>query len=544
MTKKILGIFTLFVFLILVPILCSAQELVILHANDTHSHLYPFGPEKWGGIARVSHLIEKARHDNGGNILALHAGDAFVGTFAFNKYLGYAELKMMEEMYDVWCLGNHEFDLGPDNLGAILAGIPSGGSPITLPTLCANVDWPKGHPLEQFVSPHMILSRNGVRIGLIGVVTTDPFNYSAEVNAMLRDPYEAAGRSAQILRSRGCDLVICLSHLGKLQDEYGLSQVPGIDIIVGGHSHDAIPEPELVNGKIIVQAGAFNRYLGELKVQVDRGRGRVEVIDYSLHEITRDMKKDLHLLNQLRELKLGIESDPRFGKVYTEHVATAKWDLEQVSEPDDPFRDTALGNLIADAIVDAVKSAGFQLPGGYPLIAFEANGFIAHRIYKGKVVGNDILRAVPYGYDPVSGLNSKIKLALLAGAQILAGLEFSTMVVEYTDELSLQASGITFAYDSSKPAVTEEELLGGEISRIDPSSILIHGDPIDPEGLYWVACDELLLNFLTSMNLLPFEEVDTGMYLYNVVQDYMKKLTVLRYTSEGRIVDTALLIER
>lgn len=541
MTKKILGIFTLFVFLILVPILCSAQELVILHANDTHSHLYPFGPEKWGGIARVSHLIEKARHDNGGNILALHAGDAFVGTFAFNKYLGYAELKMMEEMYDVWCLGNHEFDLGPDNLGAILAGIPSGGSPITLPTLCANVDWPKGHPLEQFVSPHMILSRNGVRIGLIGVVTTDPFNYSAEVNAMLRDPYEAAGRSAQILRSRGCDLVICLSHLGKLQDEYGLSQVPGIDIIVGGHSHDAIPEPELVNGKIIVQAGAFNRYLGELKVQVDRGRGRVEVIDYNLHEITRDMKKDLHLLNQLRELKLGIESDPRFGKVYTEHVATAKWDLEQVSEPDDPFRDTALGNLIADAIMDAVKSAGFQLPGGYPLIAFEANGFIAHRIYKGKVVGNDILRAVPYGYDPVSGLNSKIKLALLAGAQILAGLEFSTMVVEYTDELSLQASGITFAYDSSKPAVTEEELLGGEISRIDPSSILIHGDPIDPEGLYWVACDELLLNFLTSMNLLPFEEVDTGMYLYNVVQDYMKKLTVLRYTSEGRIVDTALL---
>jgi 5'-nucleotidase/UDP-sugar diphosphatase len=541
MTKKTYVTLTLFIFLFFVPFLCFSQELVIFHANDTHSHLFPFGPGKWGGIARISHLIEKARHANGGNILALHSGDAFVGSFAFNKYLGYAELKLMEGMYDAWCLGNHEFDLGPDNLAGILAGLTSGGSPVVLPTLCANIKFPQGHPIRQFVRPHMIISKAGLRIGLIGVVTTDPFNYSDEVNAMLRDPFEAAGKSAQILRGRGCDIVICLSHLGKLQDEYGLSQVPGIDIIVGGHSHDPIPEPEFVNGKIIVQAGAFSRYLGELKVHVDRGRGRMDVLDYRLHEIDSGIRKDGRLLGQLKELKSGIEVDPRFGKVYTEHVATAKWNLEQESEPDDPYRDTALGNLITDALQDAVESSGLQLPGGYPLIAFEANGYIAHRIYKGKVVGNDVLRAVPYGYDPISGLNSKVKVVLLAGAQILAGLEFSTMIVEYTDELSLQASGITFAYDSSKPAVTEEELLEGKISRIAPTSILIGGEPINPEGVYWVVLDELLLNFLTSMNLLPFEEIETGMFLYDVVKNYMKKLKVLRYESEGRIIDRALI---
>lgn len=541
MTKKTYVTLTLFIFLFFVPFLCFSQELVIFHANDTHSHLFPFGPGKWGGIARISHLIEKARHANGGNILALHSGDAFVGSFAFNKYLGYAELKLMEGMYDAWCLGNHEFDLGPDNLAGILAGLTSGGSPVVLPTLCANIKFPQGHPIRQFVRPHMIISKAGLRIGLIGVVTTDPFNYSDEVNAMLRDPFEAAGKSAQILRGRGCDIVICLSHLGKLQDEYGLSQVPGIDIIVGGHSHDPIPEPEFVNGKIIVQAGAFSRYLGELKVHVDRGRGRMDVLDYRLHEIDSGIRKDGRLLGQLKELKSGIEADPRFGKVYTEHVATAKWNLEQESEPDDPYRDTALGNLITDALQDAVESSGLQLPGGYPLIAFEANGYIAHRIYKGKVVGNDVLRAVPYGYDPISGLNSKVKVVLLAGAQILAGLEFSTMIVEYTDELSLQASGITFAYDSSKPAVTEEELLEGKISRIAPTSILIGGEPINPEGVYWIVLDELLLNFLTSMNLLPFEEIETGMFLYDVVKNYMKKLKVLRYESEGRIIDRALI---
>lgn len=78
MTKKTFGTLTLFILLLFVPLLCSAQELVIFHINDTHSHLYPFGPGKWGGIARVSHLIEKARHANGSNILALHSGDVFV----------------------------------------------------------------------------------------------------------------------------------------------------------------------------------------------------------------------------------------------------------------------------------------------------------------------------------------------------------------------------------------------------------------------------------------------------------------------------------
>ncbi len=84
-------------------------------------------------------------------------------------------------------------------------------------------------------------------------------------------------------------------------------------------------------------------------------------------------------------------------------------------------------------------------------------------------------------------------------------------------------------------------IFSGKISRIDPTSILISGEPINPEGLYWVVLDELLLNFLTSMNLLPFEEIETEMFLYNVVKDYMKKLKVLRYESEGRIIDVAKL---
>jgi 5'-nucleotidase len=123
----------------------QAEELVILHTNDTHSNLFPFGPHnQYGGIARMSTMIKNRRAANT-NVLALHAGDVFVGTFAFNKYLGYPEFKIMEGLYDAMCLGNHEFDLEPDVLGYVLAGnnpvegVPFGPA-VSLPILSANVD--------------------------------------------------------------------------------------------------------------------------------------------------------------------------------------------------------------------------------------------------------------------------------------------------------------------------------------------------------------------------------------------------------------------
>ena len=96
-------------------------SLTILHTNDTHSTLFPFGPlDDWGGIARMSEKIKELRSKSE-NVLVLNAGDVFVGTFEFNKYLGYPELKIMEGLYDAMCLGNHEFDLGPTRCWACSA---------------------------------------------------------------------------------------------------------------------------------------------------------------------------------------------------------------------------------------------------------------------------------------------------------------------------------------------------------------------------------------------------------------------------------------
>jgi hypothetical protein len=138
-------------------------------------------------------------------------------------------------------------------------------------------------------------------------------------------------------------------------------------------------------------------------------------------------------------------------------------------------------------------------------------------------------------------LGFKIKSVLLAGVQILAGLEYTLSHVEYTDELAMQVSGLTFEYDSNKDPVPTDGLKEGQLSRLDPYSVKVNGAPLDPYGAYWVAMNEQLVSLLGSAGLVPLAEMETGLFEYNLVRDFMRRLRFLAYTSEGRIIDTAFL---
>jgi 2',3'-cyclic-nucleotide 2'-phosphodiesterase/3'-nucleotidase/5'-nucleotidase len=230
--------------------------------------------------------------------------------------------------------------------------------------------------------------------------------------------------------------------------------------------------------------------------------------------------------------------DPRFGPVYTQRVARAPWNLPEKWDLSRPERDTPLGNLVADAIRTRVTAAGFPAD-----LALEANGYITYKIHQGKVVANDILRSVPYGYDPASGFGFKLDVVLLAGLQIVAGLEYSVSMAEYVDDLSMQVSGLTFEYDSTKAPMGPEQLIYNlthgvmEWGRVNPFSIKVNETPIDFAGTYWVALNEQLHRFLLANGLAPYAEMQTGLFEYEAVRDYMAKLGVLNYRIEGRIVD-------
>jgi 5'-nucleotidase/UDP-sugar diphosphatase len=526
MSRKFLSVLVLSVFLVSVPFLsCGQKTLTILHTNDTHSALFPFGPQDYyGGIARMSTLIKSLKSKNA-NVLVLNAGDVFVGSFAFNRYLGYPELKIMQNLYDAMELGNHEFDLGIDALTGIVSGVIPNDTPITMPLLCANINLSAFPLLANFVKPSITKEIGGMKIGIIGVINTDAQNYSPDIAALLTDPFNAAGVEAATLRGQGCQIVICVSHLGKMYEVAGLSQVPGIDIVIGGHSHDALTAPIIAGGKIIVQAGEYGMYLGELKVNFDGSA--VTLKNYVLHKVNGKVNKDPKLLNTLNKLRTGIVQ--AFGPVYTSHVATADWLIDNEWQEGSSYRDTPLGNLGADGIRWGVQQNGHTVD-----MALDVIGYIVNRLYKGKVVGNDILRVVPYGYDQATGLGFKIDIVELDGATLLALLEYSVSMVEYTRDLCLDVSGITFHYDSSKPAAPL-----GQISRLDPASVLINGQPINPATLYKIAISNQVYNTLLGLGVTPASHTETGLFEYNLVRDFAHNLNHIRYQSEGRIIDTA-----
>jgi 5'-nucleotidase len=434
-------------------------------------------------------------------------------------------------------------------LAGVLSGQIAGAAPVNLPILCANVDFTgtpfSAPPLQGMIQPSIIKTVGGVTVGLFGLVTQEPQNYSADVNARFTHPYEdtnnplntlwafAAGIAGG-LKAQGCDIVVCVSHLGTSLDVMGLSQVPYVDVIIGGHSHDVYGAPKIVVRQsdganvIIVQAGYFGLYLGELKLNI--GSKGVTVDSWTLHRLDGRIKEDPQVRGAVNKVRAGVVSDPRFGPVYSQIVATALRDILKNWPATGPNRDGALGNLVTDAIRKRLTKAGFQVDCALDVLGYEGGD-----IFAGKVVGNNILRAVPYGYDQATGLDFKVVIVPLPGSLLLGGLEYAADMVTLTTDLAIQASGLTYTYDSSKPPV--ENL--GEISRIDPTSVLVGGKPINPDGYYFVAMSDQVFNFLNALTNGALQSYPTDLNEYTLVRDYMRSLRFVYYKSEGRINDTA-----
>jgi 5'-nucleotidase / UDP-sugar diphosphatase len=569
---KVLGVLVLVLGLAVIG-LAQTKTLTILHTNDTHSAMLPFthepypSPFAWlwpdhrkgwadefrgpggfdrdyAGIARMATLIKQIRMTKR-NVLAFHSGDVFVGSFMFNEFLGNPELKIMEGLYDVMTPGNHEFDLGISTLEHILYGEFPGMAPVTLPMVNANYNFEAVGPypasrLAGLMPDHIIKTIDGIKVGIFGMGNEDPTNFQAEMIARFQGTdeklYVCAATQAGSLRAAGCQVVICLSHLGTMYDTELLSQVPGIDIIVGGHSHDLFDKAVLRNGKIIVQAGSHGRWLGELRVSVD-ARGKVRFLNWRTHELDKTVRPDPEVKAQLDMLQGIVEADPRFGLVFTEPVAYAVRNIDNDWPARGPNRDAALGILVADAIKSALLAAASpSLP---PVdCVLDPMGYTEFGIPAGKIVGNDILRAVPYGYDPASGLGFKLVVVPLDGQTILGLLEYTLTYIEYTRSLCVQPSGLTFAYDSSKPPAAGL----GQISRLDPMSVKI-GDEYVAANLakpYFIGMTDQVFKFLNTLTQGQISlKFDSGILEYNAVRDYVQSLGFVKYVSEGRVKDTA-----
>jgi 5'-nucleotidase/UDP-sugar diphosphatase len=502
----------------------QVDTLTILHLGDTHSHLTPYGPKDsdgnptLGGMARLATLIGMTRMSEP-NVMLFHSGDLFVGDFMFQEYVGVAELEIMKAMqYDALELGNHEFDLYPSTLEYVLnqADFPDQGFPV----LCANLDMSNDPTLGYFVKPYIIKEIGGLRIGIFGLLTELTNQISNPTPLTVLPPLSEAPRWVDTLRTgHDCDLVILLSHLGVFEDQMLASTVGGIDIILGGHTHTTLPEPIQIGNTLIAHAGEFAGHLG--KLQIITQDGAIQSWSYNLMNVDSSIPAEPNLAGMIDYLVTGVEADPRFGPVYTQTIATAATDIWK-SLGEGVVKDNALGNMVADAIRGIT---GTQ-------IAIQPQGFIAENICSGPVKGNEIFRAVPYGFDQQTGLGLKLVTFETDGMSIMAGLEFAAYNLPYVEDFFLHGSNLSYAYTSN--------LDPG--SRVDYSSIMVDGQPINPFGTYTVVTEDAVVPFFS---LVPGFNVNnlvmTGLSLYNVVRDYMIDNSPVSYYAEGRVIDLALL---
>ena len=265
------------------------KRLVILHTNDTHSTIEPF-PSKhskfpnMGGVSKRHTILQKIRSEEE-HVLLLDAGDIFQGTPYFNTFNGELEMKLMSLLqYDAATMGNHDFDIG-------LEGFLNAQQFANFPFLCANYDFSETI-LSGKTKAYHIFHKAGIKIGVFGVgvalkglVSEDKYG-----NTRYLDPISTANKIASELKSKSCDLVICLSHLGFEYENKNINsdrklaaETENIDIILGGHTHTFFDKPlVLKNSKnkdvLVNQVGWGGVYLGRIDIDVESGFFQAEKI--------------------------------------------------------------------------------------------------------------------------------------------------------------------------------------------------------------------------------------------------------------------------
>lgn len=390
-----------------------AEKLRILHTNDMHAHLEPFvnkAGEFRGGFARLATLANRERAGADWSLL-LNAGDSFQGTPYYNFFHGEAEIRCMSLMgFDAMAVGNHEFDDGPVNL------LRQVGAFADFPIVCANITVPvwmveraamaatgpelpppiasdappeaPDAPRQGLGPPFIVRDFGPLQVAIVGVTTENLPQIVARRNLEGVDvaPVEATLRRVVPEARKRADLVVVTSHCGLQVDSLLARRVPGIDVIVGSHDHQALHQPVLIpnpkarnglGGVLLVEAGSWAEYLGRLDLDVDLPSGRIAAWSGELLPVTDDLEESPAVSALVRRYKA--ELDPLVNEIIGQCPVAMPNDSVLVTE-------TALGNWVADRMREAAHTD----------IAFQNGGGIRSNLAAGPVRVADIYKVLPF----------------------------------------------------------------------------------------------------------------------------------------------------
>lgn len=505
--------------------------LHVLHINDLHSRIEAVNAfdstcsaedaaenKCFGGVARVATKIRELRDSlkaAGQNVIVLDAGDQFQGSLFYSTYKGAVEAEFMEKIgFDVMAVGNHEFDDGPEGLAAFL-------DKVTFPVISGNIDVSQSNVLKDRVKNHVVLEVGGEKIGIISALATDTVETSSPGEAVIfSDEIDSLKADVAALEAEGVTKIIALNHVGYVKDQAIAAAVPGVDAVVGGHSHTYLSAtdpkragayPTWVSQESgamvpVVQAYAYSKYVGHLELTFDDSGalvyagGNTIVLDASVTPDPEIEARVKELGGPIEELKAKVVADA------AAEIDGSRENCRQV--------ECAMGNLVADAMLDRVKDQGVT-------VAIANGGGLRASIDAGPVTMGEVLTVLPF--------QNTLATFTATGEMIVAALENGVSQIEDGAGRFPQVAGLKYTFDPAQPA-------GSRVSEVMVN-----------EGGNWVAID-LAKEYLAVTNNYvrgggdgyrmfrsAKDAYDFGPDLADVTAEYLAKIGPYTPALDGRI---------
>lgn len=517
-------------------------KLSVMHVNDTHARVDQF-PKLMTAV--------KEQRAKTPDALLLHAGDVFSGTLYFNEFEGQADLPFLNALkFDAITLGNHEFDLGssPEGHKALAEFIKAAHFPV----VSANTDFSKealftgmfsdlvsSEPENGKIYAGMIKEINGEQVGIFGLTTAETKDIASPGSIVFENYIDEAKKAVKAFEDKGVDKIIAVTHLGfddnpaYDNDQILAKSVPGIDIIVGGHSHTELKEPFIVDTNtvgekkdltLIVQAKEYVGFLGTLNVEFDeqgvivKHEGQlINVGDYAEDE------EGLKLLAPFKE-KVEEVSTSEIGLKLAESLVNPRAsDENPVSVRNS---ETVLGNIITDGMLAKAKDYTSKKV----IMAMQNGGGIREAIPAGNVTTGQVITVLPFG--------NTLALMDVTGAELKAAFEHSVKEAPKENGGFLHISGAKLEYDSTKEVGSRVVSL-----KYFDETTNAYVDVAD-NTTYTVATNAFTAKGGDGFSM--FEKAyadgrvtDLGLSDWENFKEQLLAMKEIKFTTEGRIVDVA-----